>query len=100
MDAVTYLKERRRMCDEYSTCVRCPLGKFAYCVDAEPEEQVKAVEQWSKEHTLVTNRKKFEEVFGIDNQWIKTNFDGSMPTVTIPYSVITKSWWDAEYKGE
>jgi hypothetical protein len=38
MDAVEFVKEKRRTCDEHSACVGCPLGEFADCVDAEPEE--------------------------------------------------------------
>jgi hypothetical protein len=100
MDALTFVKEHRRMCDEHLACVGCPLSNLAYCSDAEPEELVTAVEEWSKEHPLMTNRRKFEEVFGIDNQRIEINSDGYMPTVTIPSSILMRSWWDAEYKGK
>ena len=64
MDAVEYLKERARMCKSYGyICAECPLinGK---CVAGNPEEIVSAVEKWSREHPVMTNAMKFEEVFG------------------------------------
>jgi hypothetical protein len=47
MDVVTYVKERRRICHEHSVCAECPLRKFDDCYDADPEELVKAVKEWS-----------------------------------------------------
>ena len=52
MDALEFLRERRRMCNSYRNCEGCPLedGK---CVvsDVAPDEDYKriitAVEQWS-----------------------------------------------------
>ena len=64
MDALEFLKERRRMCDSHGDCEGCPLedGK---CVvsDVAPDEDYKrivaAVEQWSKEHPRKTRQSVF-----------------------------------------
>ena len=96
MDAVTYVKEYRRICEEYSCC-RCPLSKFEDCIDAEPEELVKAVEAWSKEHPIMTNGMKVLELIPSDvsNTTITRVYPSTKDYVKI---YIEKSWWDAEYK--
>ena len=66
MDALEFLRERRRMCNSYRNCEGCPLedGK---CVvsDVAPDEDYKRivtiVEQWSKEHPLKTRQSVFLE---------------------------------------
>ena len=74
MDALEFLRERRRMCNSYRNCEGCPLedGK---CVvsDVAPDEDYKriitAVEQWSKEHPRKTRQSVFLEQYpeaGID----------------------------------
>lgn len=96
MDAVTFVKEYRRLCDEYPACIRCPLGKFEDCVDADPEEMVKVVEKWSKEHPVVTNGKKMLELIaGEASQWESGGTLNGMVEIRV-----SKKWWDAEYKGE
>lgn len=68
MDALEFLRERRRMCNSYRNCEGCPLedGK---CVvsDVAPDEDYKriiaAVEQWSKEHPRKTRQSVFLEHF-------------------------------------
>lgn len=95
IDAVTYLRERERMCDAFhGVCKACP---FAILVDADcdmgtfcngyaepdnPEESVNVVETWSKMNPIMTNEDKFKEVFG-------------QP----PYPVfgIRCEWWNEEY---
>lgn len=95
MDAITFVKERRRMCDEHSACVGCPLSRLAYCVDAEPEELVKAVEEWRKEHPLYTNGRKFVEKYR--DVITSTNREDKGNLVLV---YMYADWWDAEYKGE
>ena len=72
MEALDYFKEARRMCKSYPDCKGCPLinspcGSIR-CLegrsDAEMRCEIKVVEQWSKEHPLVTNEMKVREVFG------------------------------------
>lgn len=68
MDALEFLKERRRMCLSYDTCKECPLDG-AKCApgsstsDEEYEKIVAAVEQWSKEHPLKTRQSVFLEQY-------------------------------------
>lgn len=65
MDAVEYLKERARMCNSYERCSECPLLNVG-CGESNPDETVDIVEQWSREHPVMTNAQKFEKVFGKD----------------------------------
>ena len=68
MDALEFLKERRRMCDSYGDCEGCPL-KGAECVirdmtsEDDCERIVTAVEQWSKEHPRKTMQSVFLEQY-------------------------------------
>ena len=54
MDALEFLKEKRRMCNSFDTgCIKCPLGDIECCVspeetDEEFEKEIAIVEQWSK----------------------------------------------------
>ena len=104
MDAVVFQKEWDRMCRSYDDCKECPLRSNG-CSDGLgasldiAKKRVETVEQWSKGHPIITNRMKFEEMFGIDDQQIEMNSDSYMPTVTIPSSILMRSWWDAEYRG-
>ena len=94
MDALKFLEEKNRMCDEHPACVGCPLGELAYCADAEPEEVVKVVEKWSKEHPFVTNGMKISELLPYSKD---IDIDKGKHCVTI---YISNCWWDAEYKEE
>ena len=68
MDALEFLRERRRMCGSHRHCEGCPLedGK---CVvsDVAPDEDYKriiaTVEQWSKEHPRKTRQSVFLEQY-------------------------------------
>ena len=66
MDALEFLKERRRMCDSHRGCKGCPL-EDGQCVvsDVAPDEDYKriiaAVERWSKEHPRKTRQSVFLE---------------------------------------
>ena len=66
MDALEFLKERRRMCLSYDTCKGCPLDRGT-CVlsvstsDEICERVIAAVEQWSKEHPRKTCQSVFLE---------------------------------------
>lgn len=70
MDAVEYIKERKRMCRAAGmSCDQCPLWKKTMkgemgCRDYEaenPNENVALVEQWAKEHPKRTKRSEFLE---------------------------------------
>ena len=64
MDAIEFLKERKRLCNSYSDCCDCPL-ESSRCVinhvtsDKDNERIVAVVEQWSKEHPRKTRQRVF-----------------------------------------
>lgn len=64
MDALDFLKERRRMCLSYDACKGCPLERGT-CVlsvntsDKICERVIATVEQWSKEHLRKTRQSEF-----------------------------------------
>lgn len=72
MDAVKFLKEKKRMCDSYSACTKaCLLRKpmdengvtcLGYCF-AHPEDAVAIVEKWSAEHPVKTRQSEFLKMF-------------------------------------
>lgn len=66
MDALEFLKERKRMCNSYSDCCDCPLGSSSCVInhntsDEDNEKIITAVEQWSKEHPRKTRQSIFLE---------------------------------------
>lgn len=91
----TVVKEWDRMCKSHgSTCTGCPInwknnGRMS-CVEfikTYPDEAERIVMAWSKEHPVMTNRKKFEELFGF--------------TFSKKFSDMGDfaDWLDREYKG-
>ena len=94
MDAVIYNIEAKRLCETHRGCMGCPAfavneGCRLYRISAyfDPEEAVRIVEEWSKEHPIQTNGNKFREVFG-------DAFYGECPS-----SGFWMSWWDAPYEA-
>lgn len=77
MDAKEFLRDLKRMCDAYDgSCHGCPANltpkdgcrlRILRQLDIS-EAEVNAVENWAKEHPIVTNRQKVEEVFGSDSK--------------------------------
>lgn len=67
MDAVKYLKERKRMCDSYNNmCDGCGFGKIPKCNHTEednPEKAVEIVEKWSAEHPMKMRQSEFLKMF-------------------------------------
>ena len=71
MDALEFLKEHKRMCNEYSRsyngCCDCPL--VSHCSisstasDDDNKKTVATVEQWSKEHPRKTRQSVFLEQY-------------------------------------
>lgn len=107
------MKIRKRICDYYKHCNGCPLEKFEEgCVTTlvvfkELDEYEKILEEWAKEHPVVTNADKYIEViknvFGGDVDKTKTR------SVCIKYILGIEcndectckeclKWWDEEYK--
>ena len=68
MDALEFLKERKRMCDYYSHCKGCPLDGSKCVIDSAVSDEnckrfVATVEQWSKEHPRKTRQSVFLEQY-------------------------------------
>lgn len=66
MDALEFLKERKRLCTSCEGCDGCPLeGTYcalSYTMDDEDYERIIAtVEQWSKKHPRKTRQSVFLE---------------------------------------
>lgn len=74
MDALEFLRERKRMCKSYKNCDGCPFVK-GFCAisdissDEERKSVIATVEQWSKEHPRKTRQSVFLE------QWPETEID-------------------------
>lgn len=115
MEFQKFWKERERMCKYHEGFCKqkCPLfsvRSIQYrhncrldCSDF-PEEAEKIVEQWAKEHPVVTNGQKYQEIMG--QTFGEAYPDGVLGLKTsggehgIQY---TDDWWNAEYqppKGE
>ena len=74
MEASKFIKESIRMCGNYH-CDDCPVGFGSPCIsdsnsladdDVALEKYIAIVEKFSKEHPIITNGNKIEEVFGKD----------------------------------
>lgn len=92
MDAVKFIKERKRMCNE-RPCATCPL--FAvhqleylpackeWCMD-HPEASVTVVEKWAEEHPRKTRQSEFLRAYP------NTRMNTDTGTVDIPPCYIEK----------
>ena len=67
MDAVEFFKTRERICSQFKACSGCEFddGSFNCPLDNvnDPENAVKLVEKWAKEHPRKTNLEKIKELF-------------------------------------
>lgn len=70
MDAVEFLRERRRMCNAQDNCGTCPIGIVCddYFVNHNYSQEkargmVSTVEQWAKEHPAKTRQSVFLEQY-------------------------------------
>lgn len=66
MDALEFLKERKRMCNSYDGCKGCPFDDSKCVIDSTISDEdckriVATVEQWSKEHPRKTRQSVFLE---------------------------------------
>ena len=107
------IKTRKRMCDYYKNCNCCPIEKFEDgCMITlegaeELDEYERILEEWAKEHPVMTNADKYIEViknvFGGDIDKTKTR------SVCIKFILGIECndectckeclrWWDEEYK--
>lgn len=68
MDALEFLRERKRMCNSYKGCCDCPL-KDTTCTgsgamtDEDYKRIIATVEQWSAEHPRKTRQSVFLEQY-------------------------------------
>lgn len=92
MDAVEFLRARRKLCDDNVCGESCPLF---YCCDDNVEDnrirQVLAVEQWAKEHPMKTRQSEFLK------QWPNAELDCE-GVITIDPCEIDKTMY-GKYKG-
>ena len=96
MDAVKFIKERKRMCNG-RPCAACPL--FAvhqleylpncneWCMD-HPEASVTVVEKWAEEHPCKTRQSEFLK------QWPNAKMNPFTGTVDVPPCSLDKSLLD------
>ena len=90
----TVMREYDRMCNGM-ICDNCPIASTnngtglscKHLMHKFPEEAERIILQWASEHPVMTNRKKFEEVFGFN---IATMFEVNRGNT---------EWLDEEYKG-
>lgn len=60
MDAIEYVKQRKRMCDYYLNCNDCPAGNYQECASLNGITKLASiVEQWAKEHHVKTRQSEF-----------------------------------------
>lgn len=91
-------------------CADCPFyGKVCNATDTamfmfHVHEAVEIVEQWVKEHPIVTNADKFYEMFGIDPPPIRSCINFKECEDCEYYDGIEcdadNRFWDAEYKEQ
>lgn len=69
MDAVKFIKERKRLCEMYEVCGGCPANRvrggciFSVTNGATPEEQSDFMEAWYAAHPLKTRQSVFLEQY-------------------------------------
>lgn len=114
MEFKEVIKIRNRMCDCYKNCDECPLGGVPFgCVSGMAEvetadEYERILEEWAREHPVMTNAEKYIEV-------IKNVFGGAKlnkKQVRMCVKAIVglnvdcntthcsecMKWWDKEYE--
>lgn len=86
MDAVKFLKEKKRMCESHDRCAGCRLRGKCDISDVEfdkIDQTVRIVEQWSKEHPFRTNLRVIvddliDKNFGKDFKGFNTEGDDTL----------------------
>lgn len=68
MEALEFLKERKRMCNSYDGCKGCPFDDSKCVIDSTISDEdckriVATVEKWSKEHPRKTRQSVFLEQY-------------------------------------
>lgn len=92
MDAVEYLRERKRMLQSGKTDYK--VADFVNLESSGKEEQaVRIVYWWNKRNPVLTNAQKFEEVFGVKPTIWTMSKDG--------FGLLVgecDGWWDEPYE--
>lgn len=83
MEALEFLKERKRMCKSYPRCDGCPLREpnCNLTTDEDYTRAIITVEQWSKEHPRKTRQSVFLE------QWPNCMMDSNGAVGICPRNV-------------
>ena len=86
------MQERQRMCNSYRSCCQCRINAVlndicTVWITKNPEEAERIIMKWAAEHPIMTNARKFEEVFGFSFYY---RFGGSE---------VDTAWLAEEYKG-
>ena len=86
MDAITFIKERKRLCKMYIDCFNCPARdnnrcRFSITQGDEEAKQIELLEKWSAEHQPKTRQSMFLE------QWPETERDSYGVLQICPMSV-------------
>lgn len=86
MEALEFLKERKRLCNSYKNCDGCPFVKGLCAIsditsDEERKSVIATVEQWAKEHPRKTRQSVFLK------QWATAKIDESGCLNVCPYLV-------------
>lgn len=86
MEALEFLKERKRLCNSYKNCDGCPFVKGLCAIsditsDEERKSVIATVEQWAKEHPRKTRQSVFLK------QWPTAKIDESGCLDVCPYLV-------------
>ena len=100
MDAVEFLNEGTRMCNNYEACVGCPMYPTDDCcmVKMNLKQMISIVEQWAKAHPVKTRQSEFLK------QWpnVKISDDGLPAIAPCQLNVLFihgKSQKDCEGRG-
>ena len=96
MDALEFLKERKRMCNSYSHCEGCPFDDSKCVIDStisgeDFKRTIAIVEQWSKEHPRKTRQSVFLE------QYPEANLDSDGVLRICPKSG-SGAYWDNDIR--
>lgn len=115
MDAIEYLKVRSRMTNDCNiSCDKCLLGydknsRGVSCSGLEtnyPKEAIKVVEDWSKEHPIMTNTEKYKQLmksilgddFEIENCPNRSHDVPSCACDKMNDCSECEKFWNSEYK--
>ena len=118
MEFKEVVKIRSRMCDYYKKCDGCPLGGVPFgCISGMAEvetadEYERILEEWAREHPVMTNIDKYIEV--MKNTFGGTKFDKDVVHIKVCPQCVGKEidsnecarircsecykWWNEEYK--